>query len=395
MFQTGPLYLANLNATEDIVVNQGGTSSGKTYAIMQVLFSIAIREKAVITVVGQDIPNLKVGAMRDAGEIVQNSPELQTCIVSYNKTDRIYDFKSGSTLEFKSYEDSQDAKSGKRDYLFVNEANGIRHDVFQELHLRTRIRTFIDYNPNAGFWAHTHYIGHPGTRLLISDHRHNPFLSDKVRDKIESIKHKDPEAWRVYARGLTGKIEGLVYRNWEWCEGIPEGANYLGAGLDFGFVNDVTAVVDVFMLNGELYLDELLYETGLINVPVEGSAYRHPNISDRLKEVGHDPAKEIVADSAEQKSITELKVAGWRMTPVKKGPNSVKDGITNLKKYKLNVTRRSKNIGIEMNTYRWNKTKEGENENEPVKGFDHALDATRYLAMSKLKPYPSGKYSMM
>ena len=154
MFKTSELYLANLNATEDLVINQGGTSSGKTYSIMQMLFQIAIRETCSILVVGQSIPNLKVGAMTDAANIIESSPDLQKCISSFNKTDRVYEFITGSSIQFKSFMDYQDAKSGKRDYSFFNEINGIPKPIFDEIHLRTRIRTWVDYNPNEEFYIH-------------------------------------------------------------------------------------------------------------------------------------------------------------------------------------------------------------------------------------------------
>ena len=223
--QTSVLFKHNYNATAQVVVNQGGTSSGKTYAIEQVLFTLACQQpKVVITVVSQDIPNLKAGAMRDAQSIVSSSVALQSMIRSFNKSDRIYEFHNGSLLEFKSYDDAQDAKSGKRDYLFVNEANGITYAIYTELALRTRKRIFIDYNPNASFWVHDKLIGHEGVQLLISDHRHNPFLEDAIREKIEKVRHEDEEQWKVYARGITGKIRGVVLSNWLLCEEIPHQA---------------------------------------------------------------------------------------------------------------------------------------------------------------------------
>lgn len=237
MFQTGCLYLSNLNSKGKTVINQGGTSSGKTFSILQVLFSIAVSEaKQIITVVGQDMPNLKVGAIRDANDIVGNSEQLKSLLAKpFNKSDKIFEFKSGSIIEFKSYDNFQDAKSGKRDYLFCNEANGIPFPIYSELDLRTRKKTFLDYNPNAEFWVHEKLIGQPDVELIISDHRHNPFLSQAQREKIEGLKEKDYELWRVYARGLTGKIEGLIFRNWSLCEAIPIDAKYIGSGMDFGF----------------------------------------------------------------------------------------------------------------------------------------------------------------
>lgn len=382
MFQTGPLYLANLEATDDIVVNQGGTSSGKTYSILQALFSIAIREKAVITVVGQDIPNLKVGALRDALEIYENSPELQTCVRSYNKTDRIFEFNSGSIMEFKSYQTAQDAKSGKRDYFFMNEANGMTHEIFTELHLRTRVRTFVDYNPNAEFWVHEKYKDKPGVKMYISDHRHNPFLHQKVRDKIEALKDIDLELWRVYARGKTGKIEGLIYRNWSYCESIPAEAQLIANGLDFGFTNDPTAGIAVYKQNGELWLDELLYQTGLTNDKIAEELRGKPGV--------------FICDSSEPKSIQELRNYSTYVEPAKKGPDSVKNSIDILKRYRMNVTRRSTNLVKELNSYKWRIDKQtGKTINEPVDFMNHLMDALRYVALNRLNNNSNGQYDVI
>lgn len=383
LFDATDLYLANYQATEDVVVNQGGTSSGKTYAIDQCLFTHCYEEPRIVcTVSGQDLPNLKVGAIRDAEEIVDNSPVLRALIKSYNRSDFIYTFHNGSVLEFKSYGNAQDAKSGKRDYLFMNEANGQKPEVYNELALRTRKKIYIDYNPNSEFWVHKNLIGKPGVKLLISDHRHNPFVPEKVREKIENI--EDPELFKVYARGLTGKIEGLIYRNYNIVPFIPPEASFVAAWLDFGFTNDVTSFGEMYKLNGELWVDELIYETGLTNVPVKGLDKQHPNIHDRLADMGYSKGRRIRADSAEQKSIVEINQMGWNIHPVKKYPGSVKDGIDILQRYKINITERSVNTRKEFGTYKWKVNKDGVTVNEPIDFNNHSLDGIRYIALEDL-----------
>jgi len=365
----------NYYSTAHIVINQGGTSSGKTYAIQQVLFLLACEaEKQVITVVGQDIPNLKAGVVRDALSIYSSSEVLQAMIKNYNKTDRVFEFHNGSIMEYKSYADAQDAKSGKRDYLFINEANGVEWGVFTELSLRTKKKIFIDYNPNSAFWVHDNLIGKPAVQLIISDHRHNPFLSEQMRHKIETLKDADIELWRVYARGLTGKITGLVLNNWHLCEKIPEGAKLLAAGLDFGFTNDETGFILVYKQGGELWIEEVLYETGLTN----------PDISKRLTDWGVSKSVEIVADSAEPKSIEELRRLGWYVTGAKKGPDSVKNSIDILKRYNLGITRQSVNLRNELGRYKWRTDRTGKTLNEPVDTWNHLIDPLRYIALNKL-----------
>lgn len=379
MFKTSSLYEANLNCTADVIVNQGGTSSGKTYSILQVLFTKAAQSRdQVITVVGQDIPNLKVGALRDAKDIFYSSDVLKSMVLGYNSTDRIFTFHNGSIIEFKSYEDAQDAKSGKRDYLFVNEINGIQQNIYTELALRTKKQVFIDYNPNEHFWVHDSIIPQESTQLFISDHRHNPFVADKIRQKIESIKDVDKELWKVYARGLTGKVEGLIFPNCTIVQRVPEGAKSVGKGLDFGFTNDPTTNVAVYLNAGELWLDELIYETGLTN----------PDIVKRFAEVGITRSDEVIADSAEPKSIEEIHRLGYNIKPALKGPDSIKNGIDILKRYKINITARSKNLIKEQKSYKWATDKDGKQLNIPIGIYNHCWDAVRYVALNKLSVQP-------
>jgi phage terminase large subunit len=370
-FEGSVLFRQNYYSTAHIVVNQGGTSSGKTYAIEQVLFSLACEtEKQIITVVGQDIPNLKAGALRDAVSIYSSSEAIQASVKSFNKTDRIFEFHNGSIIEFKSYDNAQDAKSGKRDYLFVNEANGVEWPIFIELELRTKRKIFIDFNPNCAFWVHEKLMGKPNVQLIISDHRHNPFLEEQTRFKIEALKKVDTELWRVYARGLTGKITGLVFNNWHICEKIPEDAKLLAGGLDFGFANDETGVILVYRQNGELWVDEVLYEKRLTN----------PDIAVKLTNAGINKGTEIIADSAEPKSIEELRRLGWNIIGAKKGADSVKNSIDILKRYKINVTRQSVNLRNELGRYKWKTDQSGKVINEPIDVNNHLVDPLRYVA---------------
>jgi phage terminase large subunit len=375
-YKASVLFLQNYHADAHIVVNQGGTSSGKTYSIMQVLFCIACENAGqVITVAGQDIPNLKAGALRDALKIHAESEQLTRSIKSYNRSERIFEFHNGTIMEFKSYDDPQDAKSGKRDYLFVNEANGISWDMYSELSLRTRTRVYIDYNPNSAFWVHDNLIGRPGVQLIISDHRHNPFLADAMHHKIESLKAIDEEQWKVYARGLTGKVSGLILHNWHLCNAIPPDATLVAVGLDFGFTNDETGCLEVYKQNGELWINELIYETGLTN----------PDIAERLASLGIKRSTEIVADSAEPKSIEEIRRLGWRIVPAQKGADSIKQSIDILKRYKLNITRSSVNLRNELERYKWKVERSGRTLNEPVDHCNHLMDPLRYIALNKLK----------
>ena len=371
----GELYKANADVTPRFLVNQGGTSSGKTYTLMQRLIVLSIEEpRAVITVTGQDLPNMKVGAMRDLDNIVHGSPWLMDWFTQ-NKSENTWRGKNGSLVEFKSYDNAQDAKSGKRDYLFVNEANGVPYDVFWQLQIRTRKQVFLDYNPTARFWAHDKIIGRKDCKLIISDHRNNQFLTDEEHRKIEEI--EDPELWQVYARGLTGKITGLVFSRWDIVEEMPPlmECKLQAFGLDWGFVNDPTALLEVRVAHGEIWVDELIYTPALTN----------PMIAEAAHKQGIGRIHRIIADSAEPKSIAELVSMGLNVVASVKGKDSVINGIDILKRYAIHVTRRSMGLQEELKQYKWKVLRTGETTNEPVDSFNHAIDALRYVALTYLK----------
>ena len=377
----GPLFRANTDEAARAYVNQGGTSSGKTYTIMQVLIYVALQEAgSITTVVGQDLPNLKVGAIRDAKTILACSEWLGSYF-DMHESGHYLQCKNGSIIEFKSYEDEQDAKNGKRDYLFVNEANGIPYEIYWQLAIRTRKKIWIDYNPSERFWVHNEVKGREGVKMIISDHRGNPFLTKEEHERIEGI--EDKELWKVYARGLTGKLSGVIFPNFRIVDKLPERDSWKvqGYGLDFGFTNDPTALVHCVIAHGELWTDLEIYETGLTN----------PMIVERAKEAGLAKGDQIIADSAEPKSIAELRNAGLWVIPTVKGGDSITVGIDILHRYKWNVTRRSIGMIEELQSYKWKRDRDGKKTNTPIDKFNHAIDATRYFAMMRLNVRRTGR----
>jgi phage terminase large subunit len=361
---------------------------------MQVLFELGYEEpNSIITVVGQDIPNLKVGAYRDAKTIMNSNDLVTDFYPTINEGERIIKCYNGSLIEFKSYADAQDAKSGKRDYLFVNEANGISYDVFWQLAIRTRKKVFIDYNPSARFWVHNELIGREDVQVWYSWYEHNCssrsaalaaekkdnslkryFLTEEERNRIENI--ADPELHKVYARGKTGKIEGLVLTNWDIVDSIPPEYEWKMCcyGLDFGFTNDPSALEQVVLAHGELWIDEKIYSTGLTN----------PDIASRAKEQGLTGQQQIVADCAEPKSIRELQGCGLWVTASPKGADSIVSGLDILKRYKIHVTRHSLGILSNLRAYKWSKDKDGNTTNKPEDKNNHGIDAIRYVVLEKL-----------
>ncbi len=379
LFDTTGLYQANRDSAADIVINQGGTDSGKTYAIMQLLFTIAITtpaplEDPIITIVGESIPNLKKGAYRIAQNIYTSNEQVAASIKNWNASDRMIYFKSGWIMEFTSYENEQSAKQGKRQYSFFNEVNGIQYNIFWQVAKRTRIRTFCDYNPSAPFFVHEKLIGttaltndlSASVELIISDHRHNSFLSDKEHERTEGIKDKD--LWNVYARGRTGNLTGLIYpgavripdKDFPWNE------PFIG-GLDFGYTNDPSAGVKVARIGESIYIHELCYTPGIAPVQMKQVFYSNGFNESIPIYCDHDPDQ-----------ISQLRRHGVFAIPARKGPGSINAGILKMKEYKIFYTESSLNLHEEKQRYMWlidpltNKPT-----NTPMDNYNHLWDAVR------------------
>jgi len=375
--ETSPVFEWTANATDPIVIHSGGTNSGKTHSILQYLLALCVTLPGiVVTVVGQDIPNLKKGAYRDAKHILNDTDAFNQNLSSHNKSEREFRFKNSSVMEFNSYDDAQDAKSGKRDHLFLNEANGIKKSIFDELEVRTTQQTFIDFNPTARFWAHD-MQGRDDVKWFDSTYLNNPFLEPSIRKKIEAyepsaenIKNKTANEWRwmVYGLGKVGRLEGLVFRDFEVSTDWPEKYKWRVFGLDFGFTNSPTALVEIRYAHGNLYWKQHMYQTGLTN----------PDISEELTRLGFSDDELIVADSAEPKSIEELKRKNWYIEAAVKGKDSVNQGIDAIKRYPIIVDAGSKDLIEEFSSYQWKENKDGKSTNKPIDSFNHGIDAGRY-----------------
>jgi phage terminase large subunit len=361
----------NYYCTKPIVINQGGTSAGKTYCILQALILKGSETpNQVITVVGQDVPNLKVGAIRTFEMVLADTPFLASLIdPKPNKTDKTWTFNNGSIIEFKSFDDEQDAKGGRRDYLFMNEANGISYAIYDQLQVRTTKQVYIDYNPTSPFWAHSKLIGNDNVQLFISNYTHNPFLDSRIIKKIEAWKTKDPEKWRVYGKGATGKTEGVIFKHVNWITTFPNNLKRVSYGMDFGFTNDPTTLVKCGLSDGELFAERWMYEHGMTT----------NDIHKALLELNVSPKDSIFADSADPKTIKELKLLGWNIRGAKKGADSIRHGIDNIKKYNaLNIVN-CKYWKNEQISYIWGVDKKtSKPTNKPIDNYNHLWDALRY-----------------
>ena len=377
----------NWKATKKIVVNRGGTRSSKTYSICQQLamwlMTGKVRAdktipKGVASVVRKYGTTLKNTVMRDFEEVLKDNNLYQ--YVQHHKTDRTYTY-DGRMVEFFGADDQQKIRGYKSDILYCNEANelGFKTEFFQ-LSVRTKELIIIDFNPSDPYiWINEELEQKRASlkgdvEVIVSTYQDNRFLSKGQIEEIEYLKQTDQELWQVYGLGEYGKVHGLIFPNVTLIDELPEGLKKRGYGMDFGFTNDPTTLIHGGILHGNcLYLDEVLWERGLTN----------HDISNRLAEKELSRSDEVFADSAEPKSIKEIKEYGWNVKPVKKGKDSIKFGIDTLKQYHIHITKRSTNLLREQKKYKW-KEKDGEWLNEPIDMFNHGWDAARYYAMSKI-----------
>ena len=369
-------------------VIQGGTSAGKTIAILAVLINHAARHpKTEISVVSESIPHLRRGAIKDFAKVMQWTGRWVAD--RWNKTLLTYNFANGSVIEFFSADSEARLRGARRQVVYINEANNIDFESYYQLAIRTSEAIYIDFNPTHEFWAHTEVLREADSELLILTYQDNEALPDTIRKDIELNRIKAETSaywanwWKVYGLGQVGTLQGAIYEDFEVVEGIDVSrAKFVALGLDWGFSNDPTALVAIYRQGDCLLVQELLYQTGLTN----------QDIADKLRSLGITRAWEIVADSAEPKSIEEIYRLGFNIKPAEKGPDSIRNGIDVLKRFKLQVTKDSTNLIKELRSYTWATDKEGKNTGVPIDSFNHACDAMRYVALNKLRVSNSGKY---
>jgi len=377
--KTSPVFEWNYYSKAKIKNNQGGTSSSKTYSILQVIFIRLVEKKRIATVVGQDIPNLKKGALRDFEDrILTDNPWMNEFIESKNRTERTFRFKNGSVLEFTSFKDAQDAKNGKRDILFLNEADGIQWEVVRQLILKSE-EVFIDYNPTSEFWSHEHIMPRPDAITFYSNFTHNPFIRETIKEEILSLKEMDIESWNVYGLGKTGSIHELcIERPPIIVDIMPRFLKNRAYGMDFGYRANPTVLIECGLLNEkDVFLDEQFY---LHRMKTDDMHFA-------MKAILPDPRAKVYGDPADPRAMDDLKTRGWNMIPALKGADSVSYGLQLINQYNLYITETSYNLLNERKRYRYKIDKKtGKVTNEPVKAFDHGWDAVRYWGSENLKP---------
>jgi phage terminase large subunit len=371
------VFEKNRQAKSRIVVNQGGTSSGKTYSILQHLLIKAYEEPLHISICSVTLNHLKKGALKDFISILTQLGIYDEKI--HNKTN--HTFRLGhSSIEFFSLDQPGKARGPRRDMLYVNECNLIPYETFHQLLLRTRKQVYVDYNPADEYhWIYEKLLTREDITFIQSTFRDNPFLSAEVIKEIERLKETDPQLWRIYGKGERGTNHNTIYPDWELCNSIPDGCDMI-YGLDFGYVNP-SALVRIGIKERSIYCEEIYYQSYLTNAQrIEKAAELIP---------AHEMRQPIYCDSAEPQDIEEFYKAGFNAKPSNK---DVEKGINKIKEYRVFIIRNSVNIQKEIKSYKWQEDKNGRILEQPVKFNDHALDAIRYAVHTHELKKSSGKY---
>ena len=367
-----------LDSKSRITQHIGGTRSGKTYAVLQFLIVKAIENKETITIVRKTIPSLKRTVIKDFKDILQGLNIWQD--ENYNITDRIYNLYD-STIQFLSTDDADKLRGIKSTILFIDEASEIDEESYFQLSIRTSGKIILAYNPTVSpyHWLRTM----PEVERFVTTYRDNIYLPKEMVDAIENLQHTNEKYWKIYGKGEFAPNDKAIFQ-FELCDSID--ADFVGFGIDFGFSNDPTALCAVYKNSDTIFLEELIYEKGLVT----------NDIVAKLNSLDIQKSEEIWGDSAEPRLIEELYRSGFNIKPVVKGKDSIKFGIGVMQNYKIQILKSSQNLINEMYAYQYSTDKHGYTTDTPEGGLDHLIDAARYCCMMKLsqKAQRKGTYAI-
>ena len=365
-----------------IKIVQGGTSAGKTYGIIPILINKAIQIPGLeISIVSESIPHLRRGCLKDCIKILKDTNRFNEN--QFNRSLLKYKFLNGSYIEFFSVDDSSKLRGARRDILYCNEANNISFEAFNELSVRTKKEIYLDYNPANEFWVHENLQNDPDADMIILTYKDNDALDKRIVKEIEKAKEKAETSaywsnwWRVYGLGEIGRLQGVVFSNWKQIDKIPTEAKLIGIGIDFGYTNDPTAIVEVYKWNDKRIVNELCYQSGLVNSEIA------KKLPDGLI---------CYADSAEPKSIAEIRMHNKMIKGAAKGKDSILHGVQLMQSQDYLVTSQSVNLIKELRSYIWDIDKAGKTLNKPKGGLDHLIDALRYHESESLGNKNYGQY---
>ena len=367
-----------LDSQSRVTQHIGGTRSGKTYAVLQFLIVKAIENKETITIVRKTIPSLKRTVIKDFKDILQGLNIWQD--ENYNITDRIYNLYD-STIQFLSTDDADKLRGIKSTILFIDEASEIDEESYFQLSIRTSGKIILAYNPTVSpyHWLRTM----PEVERYVTTYRDNIYLPKEMVDAIENLQHTNEKYWKIYGKGEFAPNDKAIFQ-FDLCDSID--ADFVGFGIDFGFSSDPTALCAVYKNSDTIFLEELIYEKGLVT----------NDIVAKLNSLDIQKSEEIWGDSAEPRLIEELYRSGFNIKPVVKGKDSIKFGIGVMQNYKIQILKTSQNLINEMYAYQYSTDKHGYTTDTPEGGLDHLIDAARYCCMMKLsqKAQKKGTYAI-
>lgn len=368
-----------------IRIVKGGTSASKTVSILCLLINYAINNKGKeVSVVSESVPHLRRGALKDFLAILKGLNRYKDS--QFNKSTLKYTFTNGSYIEFFSTDQPDKLRGARRTDLYINECNNVPFDAYTQLATRTSGTIWLDYNPSNLFWVDKELIGQPDTDYITLTYKDNDALPESIIREIEKAKEKAKTStywanwWKVYGLGLQGSLEGVCIPDWREIDRIPEDARLMAYGMDFGYSVDPTTLIALYKWNDAYIYDEVLYKKGMLN----------RDISRFISQ--QDIKKNIVADSAEPKSIAELQGYGHSIYGVSKGRDSVVYGINLINQNEIYVTARSKNLKRELQGYVWAKDKEGNTLQKPSGEHPDCIDAARYVLTDQLENPNKGEY---
>tara|TARA_R100001463_G_scaffold22722_5_gene54542 strand:- start:2177 stop:3340 length:1164 start_codon:yes stop_codon:yes gene_type:complete len=380
--QTNKIFKHLSNSTKKIIVEQGGTRSGKTYNILLwiILKYTTQNKNKIITICRKAFPSLRASVMRDFLDILKHLNIYNE--TNHNKSNSEY-MLYGNLVEFISLDMPQKVRGRKRNLLFINEANELNWEDWQQLIFRTDEKIIIDYNPSDEYhWIYDKVIPRDDCDFYRTTYQDNPFLEDSIKQEIERLKETDEQYWQIYGLGLKGISKATIFKYFE-CNKIPENAQFIAYGADAGYSNDPSTLVSVYILHHNLYIREHLYRTQMTTKDLHNT-FKETNIA----------RKQIYMDSSEPRLIEELRRMGWNIRPSVKGRDSINAGIDLLKRYKIYITNKSNNAIQEFRNYKWKEDRTGKLTNNPEDKNNHIIDAVRYAAYSVLSKPNFGKYSI-
>ncbi len=380
--QTNVVYKHLVKSNKKIVVEQGGTRSGKTYNILLfIIFHYCTNNTGkIITICRKTFPSLRATVLRDFLQILNHYEIYRD--EYHNKSSSEYNL-FGNLIEFTSLDQSQKIRGRKRDLLFINEGNELYWEDWQQLIFRTQERIILDFNPSDEYhWIYDNVITREDCDFYKTTYLDNPFLEDIIKEEIERLKETDDQYWQIYGLGERATSINTIFKYSE-VNKIPEDAKLIAYGMDFGYSNDPTTLVSVFVMEHNLYINEHLYRTQMTTQDI--------NVFLREQNLLSNP---IYADSAEPRLIAELRRMGHNIFPSLKGKDSVNAGIDLLKRYKLHITANSNNAIQEFRNYKWKEDRSGKLINVPEDKHNHIIDPCRYATYSILSRPNFGKYAI-